>query len=285
MTEQQYIIQSNKLRAAIERKYMPLVARDIQGQINSVTDLIYAMGPQAVANHAALLIDKKPMTETMTKLIKEAGLRYAWLTGKDILLSARPLREQKARLWGFSFDAVMDAFIRRYLAESLPQIIDNITKTTAKKITEIITEGLNWGKSNEMMIKELQRQGDYSRERATTIVRTEAQSAQNALAIDNARRTGLSMQKKWLSNLDKKVRYIPRDEADHAAAHGQQVPLDAPFMIETEKQGLVPMDYPGDKRKAPVEAWIKCRCTLRFTVNKDARGRPIRIAENALYDR
>lgn len=275
------MLQSLKLQRALEQKYIPKVAADINAQFSQAADLIYSMTPQGLANNAALVIDKAPITKTVTALITEAGVRYAWLTGKDYGYGTKRVVEVKTRLWGFQFDEFMSAFVKNYLMQSLPGIIQSITQTTAKRIAATITDGLNSGQSVEMMAKRLQLQGDYSRERAITIVRTEAVSAQNALAIDNARRTGLMMNKKWLSNHDNKTRRLPRDQADHMAAHGQTVPLDENFIIATET-GPVKLDYPGDKRTAPVEAWIKCRCTLRFKVVRDSRGLPIRVAESAL---
>src|SRR5437868_2300961 len=281
MTNAQYLQQNQKLLLLMERKYVPGVASAIDGQMQHAAELLPAMGVHALTEYAALLLPKVPLQKVLTQLITEAGLRYAWLTHKDLLINIKkPAAEQKARLWGFSFDEAMAEFIRTYLARSLPGIISSITKTTAKKITDILTNGLNEGWSIDMMTKALQRTGDYSHERAVTIVRTEAVSSQNALAIDNARKQGLKMNKVWLSNKDKLVRVIPKDEADHAHAHGQKVPLDSPFKIETEKQGFVDLDFPGDKRTASIVAWIKCRCTLRFEVVRDQYGIPIRVAEN-----
>lgn len=119
MTDAQYMLQSLKLQRALEQKYIPKVAADINAQFSQAADLIYSMTPQGLANNAALVIDKAPITKTVTALITEAGVRYAWLTGKDYGYGTKRVVEVKTRLWGFQFDEFMSAFVKNYLMQAL----------------------------------------------------------------------------------------------------------------------------------------------------------------------
>ena len=86
--------------------------------------------------------------------------------------------------------------------------------------------------------------------RAERIARTETISAANAGAIEGYRQTGLVQKKEWIAADDERTREW------HAAADGQTVGLDEPFIVEGEA-----LDFPGDPNGSP-ENIINCRCTV-----------------------
>lgn len=87
------------------------------------------------------------------------------------------------------------------------------------------------------------------RARATLIARTEATAAFNAAALSAMHDEGAE-KKVWMSTPGARTR------ATHAAASGQEVELDHPFMV-----GGYPMQHPGDP-SAPAREICNCRCTM-----------------------
>lgn len=64
--------------------------------------------------------------------------------------------------------------------------------------------------------------------------------------------------KKWLTSRDARVRRPTKSSPfDHAAAEGQTVPVDQPFIVSGEQ-----LMYPGDgSMGASIGSLINCRCT------------------------
>ncbi len=87
------------------------------------------------------------------------------------------------------------------------------------------------------------------RGRATLIARTEATAAFNAAALQ-AMRDESADKKVWMATPGARTR------ATHAAASGQEVDLDQPFMV-----GGYAMQHPGDP-SAPAREVCSCRCTM-----------------------
>lgn len=92
--------------------------------------------------------------------------------------------------------------------------------------------------------------GDTIRIARTETTRVEG-SARQAVG-DEGKRLGFEMWKRWVATSDARTR------PDHAAADGQEVPNDEPFMVGGEE-----MMYPGDISLG-ASAWnvIQCRCTM-----------------------
>lgn len=87
--------------------------------------------------------------------------------------------------------------------------------------------------------------------RAEMIARTETTRLQNAGSEALFREWGMR-RKEWLASRDGRVRDT------HAAAGGQQVGIDEPFMV-----GGYPMMYPGDSGGgAPPREFVNCRCAV-----------------------
>lgn len=91
-----------------------------------------------------------------------------------------------------------------------------------------------------------------TRSRAATIARTELHTAASNASRTAAQATGLDMVKEWGSAEDRRVR------PDHATANGQEVEMDAPFIVGEDE-----LLYPGDPAGSP-EQIINCRCTAFY---------------------
>lgn len=92
--------------------------------------------------------------------------------------------------------------------------------------------------------------------RAERIARTEIQAARQAAAFAVALaevEDGRPMKKIWHTARDERVRDW------HAAAHGQEQPIDKPFTVGGEE-----LDYPGDREHGSAANTIQCRCGVSY---------------------
>lgn len=178
--------------------------------------------------------------------------------------------EQTAHLnatFGMSFD------VRQLLAEEWFKayeltFVDPISATTEEQLTAMFDAALADGYSIPDMEKALNTLFEQWIEsgvtdptdkyfatrrlppwRLETIARTETMRASNAGAFNLYKAWGTT-QKEWLATGDGRTR------DSHAAANGQVVDIDQPFIV-----GGAPMQYPGDPN-APLSEVANCRCTV-----------------------
>lgn len=149
-------------------------------------------------------------------------------------------------------DAVM-----QHLASASNRLVGIGDDLWADARTELLN-GMDLGEDIPTLTNRVRKTVDVTNARATAIARTEAIGASNAGSIAFMRATGEVATKAWLSHLDARTR------PEHRAADGQEVDLDAKFMV-----GGVPMDHPGAPG-APAHLVVQCRCTMRFGLTPDS---------------
>lgn len=128
-----------------------------------------------------------------------------------------------------------------------------------QQITAQVTSGILQGESIKHLADRLQKNiPNMNRDSAIRAARTAVTGAQNAGrqdSYDAAVKMGIKLKKEWLATLDGRTRH------NHAAADGQQVDEDKPFIVGGEK-----LMFPGD----PVgSGWniYNCRCTVIAAVD------------------
>jgi SPP1 gp7 family putative phage head morphogenesis protein len=167
----------------------------------------------------------------------------------DLLVTgkAAPMLERKVFE---DLDQEINAFIDQHTADRVVQISDSLRA----QIVEIIRQGLEEQLSTDEVAQAIvdATQGEMAAFRARRIARTETHTAANAGQLAAARRSPLKYQKQWLAVEDARTR-----EA-HAAANGQTVELDEPFVVGGEE-----MMMPGDPNASAGNV-INCRCTVLY---------------------
>ena len=172
--------------------------------------------------------------------------------GKRILEAAKASRaalERKAE--GDVFDMAVEDWIARYTALKVTQI----TRTTRKRIIDAIArlegERLGVDQIARGIVKETG--GAIARARAAVIARTETHQAAMYANDAAARATGIpGLRREWMAANDERTRET------HAAADGQIVGMDEPFIV-----GGVPLTRPGDP-DGPPDLVVNCRCVQAF---------------------
>lgn len=124
-----------------------------------------------------------------------------------------------------------------------------------RKLQSEMTTALLKGESIPQMAKRLKNVSEGYLSNTIRIARTETtriEGAARQAVGDEGKRLGFNMWKRWVATDDSRT----RDE--HAAADGQEVPNDEPFIVGGEK-----MMYAGDISYG-ASGWntINCRCTI-----------------------
>lgn len=123
-----------------------------------------------------------------------------------------------------------------------------------RQITAQVTSGILQGESIKHLANRLQKNiPAMNRTSAVRAARTAVTGAQNAGRLDSyfqAEEMGIDLEKTWIATLDHRTRH------SHAAADGQTVEEDKPFLV-----GGYPLMFPGDP-SGPSHEIYNCRCTM-----------------------
>lgn len=255
--------------AKLEKKYRPVIYRALQDQIQQFLD--YAKRhtfPDAVAsiNHVVTI---EPVAKAVKPLHREAAVKWGYATYKEYKSLKATANDVQSDLLDF-----IDQYFQLYFYNKgvLP-----ITETTKEWIRQQVAEGLSEGLGYDEIAKNIaDKSEEVNKLRALRIVRTETVRAANAGSIEGAKKTGLVMQKIWISAQDSRTRRLPRDSYDHLNMNGVVVNMDDYFPVPGKK-GTQMLAFPGDP-SADGGNTINCRCTVGFIPVRDERGRVQRTA-------
>lgn len=146
--------------------------------------------------------------------------------------------------------------INTYVNNTIGESITSINDTSKKQINQVISKGIQEGKSvaeiskdiNELYIQ------DITPTRARMIAQTETIKAANLGEYLAAQTAPIQMEKVWLSTGDARTRH------NHVLADKQQVGINDKFLVGGDE-----MLFPGDvSLGAAAGNTINCRCTMYF---------------------
>lgn len=228
------------------RKHDPLVKVALDGMIEAGAN-------QYEQDGVILQLPTEEMTETLTELHIDAGVRWARYTDKDI---KRKIGKKNAAI--DNYVAFMREYLNRYL---LDRSVKPIEETQRKIMAEIIAQGVEEGIGTNKIAARL-RELTANPARAKLIVRTETGRAMNTGAMFAAANSNLELNKVWDSAQNNRTRRIPRNQTDHLRMDGISVPYDAPFFVPG-MQGFEAMMYPCDPMGSAMNV-CNCRCAVSF---------------------
>lgn len=227
---------------------------------------------------------EKQMARKMESLFRTAGNRAAaaYEAGTSVENANVTLQAEVGSVFRASYAAVIEKFAQRvvenrkratqfealvfqYYAKEGASKVVGVTQTTKNKIKRAIEvadkEALGVGPTAKL-IKEYTG-GAMGRARATTIARTETHAAASYATDAATRELNLPSQKKrWVSVSDARTR------SGHAAANGQEVGIDEPFLVPFNGQ-TIKMKYPHDGSGGAGNN-INCRCLAVYFTDEDA---------------
>ena len=155
---------------------------------------------------------------------------------------------------------VMDEYwqeMNNYIGMTALRKVQQIDNTTRNMFRVVINKGLEEGKSNVEIAKDMRKTGAIQKAwRAKRIARTETHSASVHSLHTAAKTTRMMRQKEWLSARDSRTRTSP---FDHLFANGERVDVNAFFQRTGES-----LMYPGDYQRGSPANIVNCRCVELF---------------------
>ena len=160
-----------------------------------------------------------------------------------------------------TFLELVDAFMRLQGADHVVAVTNTTRRSIRSAIRAARADGLSVDNTAKLVVEKTS--GAIGRARASTIARTETHAAASYATDEATRQLDLPNQKKrWVAVGDARTR------ASHAAANGQEVPIDDPFLIR-DKGSTIEMKYPHDGSGGASNN-INCRCLAVYFSDDDA---------------
>ena len=227
---------------------------------------------------------EKQMARKMETLFRTAGRRAAaaYESGSNVDDANAQLQQEVGAVFRATYSAVIEKFgsrvfenrkaqsvfealVFQYYAKEGASKVVGVTQTTKNKIRRAIEvadkEALGVAPTAKL-IREYT-SGAMGRARAATIARTETHAAASFATDAATRELNLPSQKKrWVSVSDARTR------SGHAAANGQEVGIDEPFLVPFNGQ-TIKMKYPHDGSGGAGNN-INCRCLAVYFTDEDA---------------
>ena len=265
-----YWTKFERLRRGLDIKYSSLFQKAISKEMRKVARDLQLMGPSATLSMMGSYAWSDELMKIMTELYRETAVVF----GNASYRAVRNQSRKAADPFGLNTDFISQ--IIQFLSLYGFQLVAEMTQTSKKKLTDIITQAVQEGLSIDEMVRIITSDDElgYSAMRARRIARTEVMRASNYAALQGANSHNFEVDKVWIAARDSRTRRIPRNTYDHLNMDGQQVPYDQPFTSTGKKGDTVLATAPGDPN-SPAGFTINCRCAIGFVPKRDANGRLI----------
>lgn len=265
--------QLDREQSRYEAFWQPKIEGAINRQIRPFINVLKDKGKDYALAHINDLVDPGPMNEVLTSLYKTVGTQAANSEWGYLQKTYGSELNQEKR---FGFNRIWASIIQNLFSTFGGLRIVSITQTERDRIrTELEKASQDPNITNFELAQALE-SADIPRARSKVIVRTETGTASSAGGEAAARRTGILMEKTWLSTQDNRTRHLPEDWSDHRTMNGVTVGMDDKFLVPT-RGGAELMSRPHDPTASAGNV-IQCRCKTIYRAVRDAAGRFIRIS-------
>jgi hypothetical protein len=266
--------QLDKEQTLYERYWQPRIEDAISKQIQPFLAALREFGKDYALAHIQDLISPDALNDTLSVLWRTVGTQAAnseW--GYIQKTYGEELRNEKR----FGFNKIWADIMRALFNRTGGERIVNITETERDRVRNELEKATQDGKITNYELAQALESSDIPRRRSKVIARTETAYAASAGGEAAARRTGILMDKTWLSTQDNRTRHMPEDATDHRVMNGKTVGMNEKFAVPS-KTGIDLMNRPHDL-DAPANQTINCRCKAIYKAARDSRGRLIRISQ------
>jgi hypothetical protein len=250
MTPHQYRNRVERKRLKLERKYIALLEKVFNKQLNDFTKAIEDNLYGAVYS-IDIYFNDVLLERALTRLWQETGEEFRIDNVEAILIKS--INQE-------TWVSLMSNWIATEGAEKIKTINGFTKEFVQRKLRPVLTDGVQQGLGIPEISKNIiqnvkEYQGPFSKYRAKRVARTEIVGMSNRASFMSAESAGLqnNMQKFWIPYLDDNTR------DSHRAMDGKPaIPLDEPFILEGQE-----LMYPGDPNGS-AEMVINCRCVIGY---------------------
>lgn len=205
--------------------------------------------------HALMAINSIPIQAVLKPLYIDAGINYGSLVYSQLPKVPKKIKRRAP----LGFNQEMIDLINSYFEGDILNTSEGITDTTRNLIRVVMQIATEEGRDLDWIEQQLTIESyDLTRNRSRLIARTETVTATNRAAWFAAAKTGLKMNKEWLSASDNRVR------PDHIAVNGNTTDFEGFFNV-----GGSMMLIPGAKvqengLETPAKEVCNCRCVCLY---------------------
>ena len=255
MTPHQYRNRVERKRLKLERRYIALLEKVFNKQLNDFTRAIDDNLYGAVYSIDVYFNDKL-LERALVKLWEETGEEFRIDNMEAILVKA--INQE-------TWVSLLMNWIATTGGQKIVEI-NNFTKTfVLRKLRPILNTGVQEGLGIPEIAKNIiagveEYRGAFAKYRATRIARTEVVGMSNRASFMSAESAGMqnTMQKFWIPYLDERTRFSHAEMENYPP-----IPLDESFIVNTADGGTDKMLYPGDPNGSAGNV-INCRCVIGY---------------------
>jgi HK97 family phage portal protein len=201
----------------------------LEERLTDALESLFRRQQQAVIDRLRLS-DIKTSTRSIEEATADPFAKEQWI--KEFRTTARPILQDTIGTsgqaafddlqMGTSFDS-FDPNSVRFLENRTQRFATAVNATTYSRLQKTLGEGMAKGEGFDQLKERVTKTMGARIRDAEAIAITEVNGAANGGTLLSWKESGVVLGKTWLAALDSRTR------PEHAAAHGQEVELDAPF--------------------------------------------------------
>lgn len=258
-------------QASFELYWQPRIKDALDASFKPVIEYLKVSSIEATMVLAPSLVNIKPLQQTLNRLWFNVGVAAANDEYGFLIRTYPEILQSKA----FGFNQFWRDIIQVFLDQFGSRKITGMLATDQQVINRLLQEALDKGYDTINAAKMILG-SQVNVYRSRLIARTELLGASSMGAQLGAVKTGLAMNKTWLSVRRKTTRRLPEDQFDHWVMDHVSVAMNDKFVVPG-KRGAELMNYPGDQENGSAGNVCNCLCRLIYEPQRDRSGRLIRI--------
>ena len=270
---QQFNLQQKIARKSISN-YYPKIVDALQHDFNRAASIVKEVGASQAVNYKVFFSEKK-INNILRNLYENVG-GYTAMRYEKIFDS---YKKDDSVDFGNSQDWKnwLDMMLAYWLSVSGPKLY-GIGFTTDSAITKIIQEAIDYGRSNNLTLDEINKRAitnlqdnKLNQVRALLIARTESHQALSSGAMTAVLSSSVPLYKQWVASEYPAKSGQPRiwhrelDAKTNPEQDGTRIPVTQAFLVNTPGQGVIEMQYAHDANGGAKNN-CNCRCCTVYSV-------------------
>lgn len=261
MNKTAFLSQFHHFQINREQHFAPKLYKALQHQYSQfITAKKHGLSNQHALEHVT-----SASIYTVLKAIYKDSVHYGSLVYSQLPKAPKKLKRRAP----IGFNEEMIALVNDYFDSDILNFSEGITDTTKEAIQVILQIANEEGRSLDWIVNNMETETDLNRSRSRLIARTETVTSTNQAGHLAAAKTGLLMNKEWLSAEDSRVRPA------HAEANGHTVGFEDYFHVGGETLLVPGARIQENGLPTSPENVCNCRCCSLNVAVRDERGRLI----------